>query len=165
MVTTSDGEIGNAIHLQNTASKGRTGGRVIPLNKELRAALLNLRRSLSRDRPSPFVVTNERSPSTSPQAIVNLFSRWYAELGFKGCSSHSGRRTFVTNAALNWLADNALSLANWSASARRVAALDLAYLELNRNASLGRYENTLGQQLNGDTLRAFHNSGVGSKSE
>ncbi|MDB5650790.1 MAG: hypothetical protein JWL62_2310, partial [Hyphomicrobiales bacterium] len=25
--------------------------------------------------------------------------------------------------ALNWLADNALSLANWSASARRVAAL------------------------------------------
>ena len=31
------------------------------------------------------------------------------------------------HAALNWLADNALSLANWSASARRVAALDLAY--------------------------------------
>ena len=30
------------------------------------------------------------------------------------------------HAALNWLADNALSLANWSASARRVAALDLA---------------------------------------
>jgi putative ATP-binding cassette transporter len=28
--------------------------------------------------------------------------------------------------ALNWLADNALSLANWSASARRVAALDFA---------------------------------------
>ena len=28
--------------------------------------------------------------------------------------------------SLNWLADNALSLANWSASARRVAALDFA---------------------------------------
>jgi putative ATP-binding cassette transporter len=27
--------------------------------------------------------------------------------------------------SLNWLADNALSLANWSASARRVAILDL----------------------------------------
>lgn len=33
------------------------------------------------------------------------------------------------HAALNWLADNALSLANWSASARRVAALDMAYQE------------------------------------
>lgn len=34
------------------------------------------------------------------------------------------------HAALNWLADNALSLANWSASARRVAALDMAYQDL-----------------------------------
>lgn len=33
--------------------------------------------------------------------------------------------------ALNWLADNALNLANWSASARRVAALDKAYDDLD----------------------------------
>jgi putative ATP-binding cassette transporter len=44
------------------------------------------------------------------------------------------------HAALNWLADNALSLANWSASARRVAALDLAYQELDNHAPRGRYE-------------------------
>jgi integrase/recombinase XerD len=35
MVTTSDGEIGDSIHLRNSASKGRGGGRIIPLNKEL----------------------------------------------------------------------------------------------------------------------------------
>jgi putative ATP-binding cassette transporter len=34
--------------------------------------------------------------------------------------------------ALNWLADNALSLANWSASARRVAALEKAFEEMDR---------------------------------
>lgn len=39
------------------------------------------------------------------------------------------------HAALNWLADNALSLANWSASARRVAALDIAYQALEEDAS------------------------------
>jgi len=33
--------------------------------------------------------------------------------------------------ALNWLADNALNLANWSASARRVAALDAAFDDLD----------------------------------
>ena len=44
------------------------------------------------------------------------------------------------SAALNWLADNALSLANLSASARRVAALDLAYQELDNQAPRGGYE-------------------------
>jgi integrase/recombinase XerD len=37
--------------------------------------------------------------ATSPQAIVNIFHRWYRHLGFVGCSSHSGRRTFITSAA------------------------------------------------------------------
>jgi integrase/recombinase XerD len=35
----------------------------------------------------------------SPQAVVNLTWRWYRYVGFDGCSSHSGRRTFITNAA------------------------------------------------------------------
>ncbi|MBU6527695.1 hypothetical protein JMJ47_002368 [Methylocystis sp. MJC1] len=47
--------------------------------------------------------------------------------------------------SLNWLADNALSIANWSASARRVAALDLAMdaqpMELE-NESLREKEHT-----------------------
>lgn len=34
-----------------------------------------------------------------PQVIVNMFRKWYRELGLVGCSSHSGRRTFITNAA------------------------------------------------------------------
>jgi integrase/recombinase XerD len=28
-----------------------------------------------------------------------MFQRWYRNMGFVGCSSHSGRRTFITNAA------------------------------------------------------------------
>jgi integrase/recombinase XerD len=67
MATTSDGEVGTAVHLTNDASKGRGGGRVIPLNRELRSALLDLRRSPSRARPSPFVITTERTARTSPK--------------------------------------------------------------------------------------------------
>jgi hypothetical protein len=47
----------------------------------------------------PHEISTERSLATSPQVIVNLFHRWYQHLGLEGCSSHSGRRTFITNAA------------------------------------------------------------------
>ncbi len=97
MITDGDGQIGISIHLQDAASKGRSG-RVIPLHSELRSALEELYREL---KPSPgdFVIRTERSKRTSAQVIVNLFARWYEILGFNGCSSHSGRRTFITNAA------------------------------------------------------------------
>ncbi len=45
------------------------------------------------------VITSTRSDRVSAQAIVNMFAEWYRRLGFVGCSSHSGRRTFITNAA------------------------------------------------------------------
>jgi integrase/recombinase XerD len=99
MMLTPDGEVGNSIHLTNVASKGRSGGRIIPLNKELRSALSELKLTGPIGRPSPFVITTERSVSTSAQVIVNLFTRLYINLGYTGCSSHSGRRTFITNAA------------------------------------------------------------------
>jgi integrase/recombinase XerD len=50
---------------------------------------------------SDRAIRTERSPVTSGQTIVNLFRHWYRALGFNGCSSHSGRRTFITNAARN----------------------------------------------------------------
>ena len=45
------------------------------------------------------MITTERSEKTSAAAIVNLFAAWYKTVGLNGCSSHSGRRTFITNAA------------------------------------------------------------------
>ena len=102
MILTSDGEIGDAIHLTDTASKGLSG-RVIPLNKQLRANLLEMlpvaRLEQKFDPQSSYVITTERSTHASPQAVVNMFKRWYSDLGLLGCSSHSGRRTFITNAA------------------------------------------------------------------
>ena len=95
MATDAEGNLGSALHLRDEASKG-TSGQVIPLNKDLRSALQKLRDE--RDH-LPFVITTERAQRTSPAAIVNLFAQWYRMTGLKGCSSHSGRRTFITNAA------------------------------------------------------------------
>ena len=97
MVTDAEGQIGRSIYLQDNASKGQSG-RIIPMHTELRSALDDLH-SASRPGSDDFVIRTERSKQTSPQVIVNLFARWYEVLGFNGCSSHSGRRTFITNAA------------------------------------------------------------------
>ena len=43
MVTDAEGQLSTAIHLRNVASKGKSG-RIIPLNKELRAALQELQK-------------------------------------------------------------------------------------------------------------------------
>ena len=102
MVLGSDGNIGDAIHLTDVASKGK-GGRIIPLNKYLRQSLIQLfeqeRTRFRFSAETSYVITTERSDRTSAQAVVNMFGQWYADLGLIGCSSHSGRRTFITNAA------------------------------------------------------------------
>lgn len=100
MVVTPDGLIGEAIHLTNVASKGQSG-RVIPLNKGLRESLVGLweheKGIPGFDISTGYVVRSERSPRTSSQSVVNMFQRWYTDLKYVGCSSHSGRRTFITN--------------------------------------------------------------------
>lgn len=99
MVIGADGEVGNSIHLTDNASKGRSG-RIIPLNQQLRALLIEAYEKVKADaNKNTYVVFTERSSRTSAQAVVNLFRRWYRDLGLIGCSSHSGRRTFITNAA------------------------------------------------------------------
>ena len=96
MVTDAEGALTDAISLTDIASKGR-GGRVIPISKELRAALVALKAEADKmTRPSPFVITSERAGGTSSYAIVNKFAAWYRALGFNGASSHSGRRTAIT---------------------------------------------------------------------
>jgi integrase/recombinase XerD len=105
MANDSEGQIGRELCLFDSASKGKSGRR-IPLSEEVRIALVEYRDEIVlKRRPTdmspagPLVIQTERSQSTSAQAIVNMFQRWYKHLGFVGCSSHSGRRTFITNAA------------------------------------------------------------------
>jgi integrase/recombinase XerD len=103
MLVNSDGQMMDSIHLTNTASKGKSSGRVIAIHKDLKKALDELYDQVSKRKSfrleDAYVITTERSNHTSAQAIVNTFQRWYSDLGFIGASSHSGRRTFITNVA------------------------------------------------------------------
>jgi integrase/recombinase XerD len=97
MLTDPSGMVSDLIRLEDRASKGRSG-RVLPINAVLKKELEELRQE-SWLTDKGYVIRTERSQKTSAQAIVNLFSKWYSVVGLEGCSSHSGRRTFITNAA------------------------------------------------------------------
>ena len=98
MVLNSDGSLSDDIALQDCAAKG-SSGRVVPMAKDLKTAMIAWIKECGTVDQSARIITTERAKSTTAQAIVNLFADWYRALGFSGCSSHSGRRTFITNAA------------------------------------------------------------------
>ena len=95
MVLDASGSIACALELRDHAAK-MGSGRTIPLHRELQESLRELRQSSSR---SVTVIRSERGGPMTPLSIVIWFSRAYEKLGLDGCSSHSGRRTFVTKAA------------------------------------------------------------------
>lgn len=99
MICDAEGVLGDHIALNNSASKGKRGGRAIPLNKHLKQALAELHKQAASTAHDSHVITSERSQRVSAQYVTNFFQGLYKALGFAGCSSHSGRRTFITNAA------------------------------------------------------------------
>jgi integrase len=78
------------------AKKG--SGRRIPLHPELRAALKGLAKQGHKTGP---IIRSRNGTPLRPNSVVNWFLAFYAAIGAAGCSSHSGRQTFITHAARN----------------------------------------------------------------
>jgi integrase len=95
MVLDASGGIGPTIELEDRIAK-KGGGRSIPLHDDLRETLVMLREDGDATGP---IIRSERGGPMTPLSIVVWFNRAYKALGFAGCSSHSGRRTFITGAA------------------------------------------------------------------
>ena len=99
MILDAEGNFTDVLTLDNSASKGKRGGRIIPLSQTITDALSTHFDTSTRTEPHYRIIQTERSDRVAPQVIVNMFQRWFADLGYEGCSSHSGRRTFITNAS------------------------------------------------------------------
>jgi integrase len=95
MVIGPGGEIGLVIELRDCIAKKKSG-RLIPIHPNLRSALAAWRKITPG--PGP-VIRSERGGPMTPVSIVNWFAIAYRAVGLEGCSSHSGRRTFITRAA------------------------------------------------------------------
>jgi integrase/recombinase XerD len=97
MVMRANGHIGDALHVSaNIAKMG--SARHVPLQPDLRAAIVQLHREEGRPCHGP-VCRSDRGGALTAKSVVNWFSALYGEVGMQGCSSHSGRRTFITQSA------------------------------------------------------------------
>lgn len=99
-VTDAFGEVrsDNLTIPRRIAKKG--SGRTIPMHAELREALSILKEAAPNFTRANVPVIRPASPHVTghvnPNTLQHYLSRTYASLGLSGCSSHSGRRTFIT---------------------------------------------------------------------
>src|SRR5689334_18503003 len=95
MVTDAQGQVAEAMHVPNRASKGKTGGRTMPLHPDLQAALVTLQTARAEmATPERPILFSERGGGLSAATVRLWFHRLYTSLKMDGCSSLSGPRTF-----------------------------------------------------------------------
>jgi integrase len=94
MVTDAEGKLSDVLALPNTASKGKHGGRELPLPQAVRAALAILYGDGKL--AGQCLILNTRGQPMRANGVAVWFGRLYQALGFEGCSSHSGRRSAIT---------------------------------------------------------------------
>jgi len=99
VLTADMSAVAEIIDLPRQITKGEKRARVIPIHEELEAALEALRAAFpERVAPGQPVVFSERG-RYGANGVAHWFKRIYQDAGLTGASSHSGRRTLLTNLA------------------------------------------------------------------
>lgn len=102
-VLNPDEKIKSEIHLNSHQTKGKQA-RVVFLPEKLQVELTSYLSDYDfRDRTEPLF-KSQQSTRVSPKnmtadTLTQVFKRFYREAGLENGSSHSGRRTFITNLA------------------------------------------------------------------
>jgi len=93
-----DGSISDFVRVRARIAKGNRE-RLVPMHPKIRSAV---RQFMLHHPGVPYVAFSHRSSQPKKQsltALTNYMARLYILAGVSGCSSHSGRRTFITNLA------------------------------------------------------------------
>jgi integrase/recombinase XerD len=97
-VLASDGAIRKDVDLSAAQTKGNKS-RTVLLNQRMQAELAAYIQTVRvRDAKQPLFAT-QRSTGFTANSLTQVVNGIYKKAGFDGCTSHSGRRSFITNLA------------------------------------------------------------------
>jgi integrase/recombinase XerD len=95
-VVNSDGTVRDEIRLAAEQTKGNQGRTVI-LNKRMQAELAAYLQSIRVRDPKQALFATQRSAAFSANSLTQVINAQYKNAGFDTCSSHTGRRSFLTS--------------------------------------------------------------------
>jgi len=125
-VRNEDGSIKSEIRLSSHQTKGHFG-RTVFVNEKLRSELSNfLGDRKNTDSEKPLFYT-EKSKGFSANTLTQWFFWLYRKAGVSGASSHSGRRTFITNLANKGIGVRVLA----KLAGHRSIAVTQVYIDVN----------------------------------
>ena len=97
-VLASDGTVREEINLSAAQTKGNKSRSVL-LNERMQAELAAYIRTVRVRDPKQALFATQRSAAFTANSLTQVVNGIYKHAGLDGCSSHSGRRGFLTNLA------------------------------------------------------------------
>jgi len=127
-VVGADGEIRSEIHLAAHQTKNKHA-RTVFINEKLRKELQQYVHSRELIDPSAklFYSQKQASDGFNANTLTQFFHYLYKRVGLDGASSHSGRRTFITNLAAKGVGVRVLM----SLAGHRNISTTQAYIDVN----------------------------------
>ncbi len=135
----TDGAIVREFLLSPSETKGKQGRKIFLSEKLRKEIAYFLSRSPKTDPSEPLFKTQKGNRFTA-NAMCHLFREIYKEAGIRGASSHSGRRTFITNLAAKGISVRVLAaLAGHASISTTQRYIDVNDLQLRAAVELAAY--------------------------
>lgn len=125
-VRNEDGTVKSEVRLTAQQTKGRYA-RTVFINERLREELAQYFKTARIRAPQQPLFSTEQSKGWSANTLTQWFHWCYKRAGITGASSHSGRRTFITNLASKGVGVRVLA----SLAGHRSITVTQRYIDVN----------------------------------